>query len=604
MKSKIFCAMVALAMVFSACNKDLPGQLADEGDFGVKKWYYNGEIPAYATSKIDASEFGNYKGDGKFNNGVNVKVIDGVYLSRVVSETNWVADNGNGKVFITFEEPKEGAWDCTGPLYMVVKYKASLNVSVEFDLKACVGLGTIPLDFPEWGPVTQIRYGEKPNEKCCKTTFELRFHRTDIDCYMNRNNNPDAYSINIPAGDLHRKHLFQIGSEVDGGWVTDFEKEIVDPVLMNAYFDLDDCQIDGGKYTGHGWFVMYDNGDTAYPYEGAIIGCPDVIHVFPVWGPKCDAPPPPTFTVTLRSPNGELVFKQEGIEMNGKIDWCNGAYYEAPIGWQNMTEYGFNSTPCVTYARKVKAGDVIIDLGDSYTCTDDFKVTKNLDFVTVTNPCPVETFKVTFVKWNTSGFFGPFDVNDGDDFDWTQVPNPILYPLAWNAVDRVYNGTWYYKLALTDPSWTPWCPGYGPVPPIKSDLFIAPGWIEVNTYTSDGSEITRNEVGPWRDLYDKIGDPAWVNVLYTSSNIDFSVIDASKVYSIKYKLYQGATLICTATATQLLLNEISGVSTGLSLDCNFGLNDGYYEFSPAWTQVSTTPSTNFTSVIVEVIVLK
>ena len=177
MKSKIFCAMVALAMVFSACNKDTPNQNLDEGvnikgfmklnpyddkgDGGDVAYWWN-SIYAADFAKGITPAFNNF--EQYLCNAVTIfRAPEGEELRAVRTasqiDQGWYSGpnnaNGNGNVYLLFED-KSCDIDLNGIFYLMVRYKASNNVAFAFDLLTCIKYcaknGPISLQWQDFAP--------------------------------------------------------------------------------------------------------------------------------------------------------------------------------------------------------------------------------------------------------------------------------------------------------------------------------------------------------------------------------------------------------------------------------------------------------------------
>ena len=146
---KFLSVCVALALVFSACNKDVADQVTNEDFTGVKVgviW-----VDDFGYEEIYASQFAKFGGK-PFNNG-KVEVMAGVELERIEG-------SGNTPVVIRFSESVE-----PGILQIAVKFPASKNAVVWFDTEALADSEFLLFDklaplIEAWGQVVQVRYGD------------------------------------------------------------------------------------------------------------------------------------------------------------------------------------------------------------------------------------------------------------------------------------------------------------------------------------------------------------------------------------------------------------------------------------------------------------
>jgi len=174
-KINYFYLYLALALIFSACDKAVPDQIVDENMMGKKSFVWVGndlakEYLSFSYVPISASAFSNYGGK-PFNNGCEETANKGIKLCRDPQ------NKGNGNVTVFFGPEAMGVdgkyANCEYKL--AVKYKGSLNAEWTFNVKACVDYcaknGPISLYVGEkMGSVTQVRYDGKGAYICEEQT--------------------------------------------------------------------------------------------------------------------------------------------------------------------------------------------------------------------------------------------------------------------------------------------------------------------------------------------------------------------------------------------------------------------------------------------------
>jgi len=201
MRSKFFYAVVALMVMFSACNKDSFTPVAGEDDVTVEVKGFqklgdasgeHGDI-AFSWNGITASDFASLP-TPPFNNFQQL-LGTGITVFRWVGEVPKTPDfsdpkqkfgNGNDPVYLWFtddaalNENNKVNKDEVLVFYLGVRYKAGNNVIFEFDVENCIQWcadnGPISLQWKDFtdvnlGDVTQVRIGpvmpkikpDKPN---------------------------------------------------------------------------------------------------------------------------------------------------------------------------------------------------------------------------------------------------------------------------------------------------------------------------------------------------------------------------------------------------------------------------------------------------------
>jgi len=225
MKSKIFCTVVALAVMFGACNKDSStpetggddeydvslkgyhkldpaGELGDLGQWGV---FLEGSPIAFTWNAITASDFA--KGQTQPFNNWSKQLGDGFVVYRIPEKGNTIEDprvggggkkgieylnyrqetkkqdfgNGNDPVLIWFDLPevlkqlKAREIGLDASVTVLVRYRASNNVAFKFNIFRaaawCALKGPISLDYKaldpakDLGEVTQVRLEAPQKEK-------------------------------------------------------------------------------------------------------------------------------------------------------------------------------------------------------------------------------------------------------------------------------------------------------------------------------------------------------------------------------------------------------------------------------------------------------
>jgi len=180
MKTKIFSMIVALAFIFSACDRE-PSENWDE-IVNIKGYVKlnpedggNGDEIAFKWNSITASDFAQFP-TPPFNNFQKI-LGTGITVFRSKTELalpianfylgNVTQGNGNDPVYLWFDKLAEGDED--GIFYLAVRYRASNNVIFAFNVEACAKWcaknGPISLqwkDFTEFnlGDIVQVRVGK------------------------------------------------------------------------------------------------------------------------------------------------------------------------------------------------------------------------------------------------------------------------------------------------------------------------------------------------------------------------------------------------------------------------------------------------------------
>ena len=288
MKSlKFISAVVALALMFSACSKNVPDQLFDE-DMNITVKGYEQLKPfedpeqsiAFSWNSITASDFA--KGvTPPFNNwakplGEGVVVFrvkpngentlryglknlmagqtGAAYLESMLSTEKQLFGNGNDPVLIWFDPVEIGKQLLKGEIGLdasmtvLVRYRASNNVAFNFNLaKACLYClfrGPISLDceaigHPNLGEVTQVRL--QPVETGSK--------RTEVKVCIN-----DQYGVLIGCFDMSKEE----------GCPSLEKKDILD------YFNIEELEalltLSDNQSINH-WVVVETGKTFDFPYE-------------------------------------------------------------------------------------------------------------------------------------------------------------------------------------------------------------------------------------------------------------------------------------------------------------------------------------------------
>ena len=136
-KFKFLYLLIALALIFGACDKEVVDQIVDENLFNLKTfaWVNDESVKEnlYAYTPISALFFSKYGGK-LFNDGCEETANKGIKICRDPENK----DNGNVTVFFGPEVLGVDGEDVNCIYNLTVRYKGSLNTVWTFNVKVCV----------------------------------------------------------------------------------------------------------------------------------------------------------------------------------------------------------------------------------------------------------------------------------------------------------------------------------------------------------------------------------------------------------------------------------------------------------------------------------
>jgi len=324
-KFSFFSVIVALTFMFSACNKSVSDQIADEGTMvGVKQfvWTCNGTLveddavyciggkrQLYTYSQVTASDFAHFMSSGtQFNNNNDkpfpVYGLEGAILHGTGNGNSWVYINFNG---VDYESLNLEGTNCT--FSIGVRFKGSVNAVYTFNLEECIGAGDIKLLDRGMGTITQIRFmgdGAIRCEEEVEPYHMVYFYKNKCDY----ENNAPFYEEPFYFGTLTTCPYFNAGqSQENFIWHPFSDTKIISWAECDGvyYNYLKDVQAAFFKVTVDEWtdgWVISD-GDSGLPFgdqNWPKTGLTADVHIYAIIDYKttdnCDGSTPPPVTPT------------------------------------------------------------------------------------------------------------------------------------------------------------------------------------------------------------------------------------------------------------------------------------------------------------------